>query len=104
MPHRKNDSWDTTIPNKLFDYMAAGIPVVSSNAAPCARILRETGAGSIFASGDAQGMAASIEEVSQPGVGAEMGAAGRQAIRTRYNWEYDTVTLLNAVSATKKAR
>lgn len=104
MPHRKNDSWDTTIPNKLFDYMAAGIPVVSSDAAPCARILRETGAGRIFASGDAQAMAAAIEEVSRPGVGAEMGGAGRRAIRTRYNWEYDTMTLLNAVSTMKKAR
>ncbi len=100
MPHRKNDSWDTTIPNKLFDYMAAGLPVVSSNAAPCARILRETNAGRIFLSGDAESMAAAIEESAVPELGKLLGEAGRNAIRTRYNWEYDTGILLAAVAAT----
>jgi glycosyltransferase involved in cell wall biosynthesis len=103
MPHRKNDSWDTTIPNKLFDYMAAGIPVVSSDAAPCARILRETGAGCVFPSGDFLGIAAAIVEASAPGLGTRLGAAGRQAVRARYNWEYDTAVLLEAVSGTQKS-
>ena len=102
MPHRKNDSWDTTIPNKLFDYMAAGVPIVSSDAAPCARILRETSAGRVFRSGDALAIAAAIEEVAQPGIRSELGAAGRRAIQARYNWEYDTAILLAAVSGTKK--
>lgn len=101
MPHRKNDSWDTTIPNKLFDYMAAGLPVVSSDAAPCARILSETNAGRTFASGDASGIARAIEEVTQPGMGAELGAAGRHAVENRYNWEHDTAILLDAVSQTR---
>ncbi len=101
MPHRKNDSWDTTIPNKLFDYMAAGLPVISSNAAPCARILHETNAGRIFLSSDAEDMAAAIQEVSVPEIGEILGDAGRNAIRTRYNWEYDTRILLEAVAATK---
>jgi glycosyltransferase involved in cell wall biosynthesis len=97
MPHRKNDSWDTTIPNKLFDYMAAGLPVVSSNAAPCARILDETGAGRVFQSGDAMAMAEAIEAAAAPGVGSELGAAGRRAIRARYNWEHDAAILLAAI-------
>ncbi len=101
MPHRKNESWDTTIPNKLFDYMAAGLPVVSSDAAPCARILRETGAGRVFRSGDALGIAAAIEEASEPGLGRQLGDAGRESIRARYNWEYDTEILLRAVAETK---
>jgi glycosyltransferase involved in cell wall biosynthesis len=103
IPHRKNDSWDTTIPNKLFDYMAAGVPVVSSDAAPCARIVLETGAGRVFKSGDAQGMAAAILEVSLPGRGATFGSAGRQAVTEKYNWEYDTKILLRAVDETAKA-
>ena len=97
MPHRKNESWDTTIPNKLFDYMAAGLPVVSSNAAPCERILRETKAGWVFQSGDSHGIARAIEGVSQPDVGAAMGASGRQAIQDRFNWEHDTSVLLAVV-------
>jgi glycosyltransferase involved in cell wall biosynthesis len=104
MPHRKNDSWDTTIPNKLFDYMAAGLPVVSSNAAPCERILSETGAGRVFQSGDAHGIAAAIREAGEPDVAAQLGASGRQAIRDRYNWEYDTSVLLEAVDHVLSSR
>jgi glycosyltransferase involved in cell wall biosynthesis len=104
MPHRKNDSWDTTIPNKLFDYMAAGLPVVSSDAAPCARILRETGAGCVFASGNAQSMATAMERAMEPAARIELGAAGRAAVAARYNWEYDTAILLDAVTRTTNAR
>jgi len=102
IPHRKNDSWDTTIPNKLFDYMAAGLPVVSSDAAPCARIVRETGSGRIFRSGDAIELAAAIEDVARPDIAAILGTAGRTAVRNRYNWEYDTAVLLGAVDSIKK--
>jgi glycosyltransferase involved in cell wall biosynthesis len=102
MPHRKNESWDTTIPNKLFDYMAAGLPVVSSNAAPCERILRETSAGETFVSGDSAGIARAIEAVADPTVGAEMGAAGRRAVKERYNWEHDTDVLLGVFDRIKK--
>ncbi len=100
MPHRKNDSWDTTIPNKLFDYMAAGLPVVSSNAAPCARILAETGAGCIFRSGDASDMADAIERATAAGARETFGGAGRIAVRQRYNWDHDTTVLLGTLDRT----
>ncbi|HEV2643964.1 MAG TPA: glycosyltransferase, partial [Candidatus Elarobacter sp.] len=45
IPHHATECWNTTIPNKLFDYMSLGLPVVSSDALPCARVLAETGAG-----------------------------------------------------------
>jgi glycosyltransferase involved in cell wall biosynthesis len=97
MPHRKCEAWDTTIPNKLFDYMAAALPVLSSDAAPCARILAETGAGTVFRSNDSEDLAAKIVSLFDPNVRSTQGAAGRQAILGRYNWEYDTRTLLNLV-------
>jgi glycosyltransferase involved in cell wall biosynthesis len=102
IPHRKNDSWDTTIPNKLFDYMAAGLPVVSSDAAPCARIVRETGSGRIFSSGNPIELAAAIEEVAPADTAAALGSAGRKAVRARYNWEHDAGILLDAVAGIKK--
>ena len=48
VPHWKNESWDTTIPNKLFDYMAAGLAVVTSDATPAARVVSSTGCGLVF--------------------------------------------------------
>jgi len=37
--------WDATIPNKLFEYMAAGIPVIVLNAAECGKFVEKHGIG-----------------------------------------------------------
>jgi glycosyltransferase involved in cell wall biosynthesis len=37
--------WEVAMPNKLFDYMAAGVPAVSMNAAYCSKFLDETKTG-----------------------------------------------------------
>jgi glycosyltransferase involved in cell wall biosynthesis len=102
IPHHATESWNTTIPNKLFDYMAAGLPVVSSNTKPCTRIVLETGCGELFQSGDAASMAQAIVLATSPEVSAQMAAAGRRAILDRYNWENDKAALAEAVARVKK--
>jgi glycosyltransferase involved in cell wall biosynthesis len=99
IPHRKCELWDATIPNKLFDYMAAGLPVVSSNAAPCARIVREAGVGEIFESENADSLAAAIVALSDPVSRRRAGDAGTRATRDRYNWEHDTAVLLDVIAS-----
>jgi glycosyltransferase involved in cell wall biosynthesis len=99
VPHHADEAWNTTIPNKLFDYMAAGLPVVSSDAAPAARILAETGAGLVFRSGDADSLAQAVRRMMNPAARLRMGRAGREAVRARYNWEADSAVLLRAVEA-----
>lgn len=93
IPHHATESWNTTIPNKLFDYMSLGIPVVSSDARPCRDVLAETGAGRTFRSGDAAGLAAAILEYRSPEARAAAGLAGVAAVRARYNWEADSFSL-----------
>ncbi len=97
IPHHATESWNTTIPNKLFDYMAAGLAVVSSDAVPCKRVIEETLCGEIFKSGDAGSMAAAILRASAPASLQRMGSAGRQAVLSRYNWEHDTRVLLESI-------
>ncbi|MBL8986488.1 MAG: glycosyltransferase family 4 protein [Gemmatimonadetes bacterium] len=97
VPHHADESWDTTIPNKLFDYMAAGLAVVTSDAVPAARVVRETGAGTVFRSEDAADCARALAELASPAIRRAAGAAGRRAIRDRYNWELDTDRLLQAI-------
>jgi SAM-dependent methyltransferase len=41
----KTKEWDVAMPNKLFEYMATGVPVVAMNAADCARFVKDTGVG-----------------------------------------------------------
>jgi glycosyltransferase involved in cell wall biosynthesis len=94
VPHHANESWNTTIPNKLFDYMAAGLAVVSSDAVPPARILHRTGAGLVFRSGDAQSLADALLGLRDPAIRRRLGEAGRRAVLRTYNWEKDCKALL----------
>ena len=97
LPHHMNEAWNTTIPNKLFDYMAEALPVLSSSVAPFARIVRETHAGEVFEAGNARSLADAIRRLSDPACRAACGAAGRQAVLDRYHWERDTDVLLRGL-------
>jgi glycosyltransferase involved in cell wall biosynthesis len=97
VPHFAHESWNTTIPNKLFDYMAAGLAVISSDAAPCKRIVTETGCGRVYRSGDAADLARAIEELGTEAARSACGQAGRAAILARYNWEADCARLERAL-------
>lgn len=41
----KTREWDVAMPNKLFEYIATGVPVVAMNAANSARFVSDTGMG-----------------------------------------------------------
>ena len=60
VPHVHNDFINTTIPNKLFQYMVLRKPVLVSNAKPLARIVGQCGCGFIFKSGSREDAAAKI--------------------------------------------
>jgi glycosyltransferase involved in cell wall biosynthesis len=98
VPHRASTSWNTTIPNKLFDYMAAGLAVVSSDAVPAARVVRTTEAGLVFRSGDASDLAERLRQLCDVPRWEYHRRAGQEAIRSRYNWESDSRVLLDVVS------
>lgn len=98
VPHEARESWNTTIPNKLFDYMAAGLTVITSDAAPAARVVRSTGAGLVFRSGDVEDLAQQLYRSQDQEMRAKCGKAGRAAVATQYNWENDSRTLLEVVS------
>lgn len=99
VPHHAVESWNTTIPNKLFDYMAAGLVVVSSDAIPADRIVRSTGAGVVFKSRDSADLTVQLRSLFDESVRARMADAGMEAVRHRYNWEYDTAVLLRHLEA-----
>ncbi len=104
IPNYACEHYNTTIPNKLFDYMAVGLPVVTSDAIPFARITRETGAGEVFRSRDAADLARVLLRMKDPERRRQYGAAGREAVLQRYHWEHDARALLKAVDATAQER
>jgi len=105
VPTRRTAHADSTVPNKLFDYMAAALPVVTSDTVPCARIVRETDTGEVFRAGDAADLAAAIGRlVEDPARRYAMGEHGREAIRTRYNWEQDSAVLTRVIGRVTRQR
>jgi glycosyltransferase involved in cell wall biosynthesis len=97
IPHHSGDVWNYTIPNKLFDYMAAGLPVVCSDSPPAARVVREFGTGEVFKSHDAGDLAAAIRRLLPVEARRSAAAAGRRAIDQKYNWEADAERLSEVV-------
>lgn len=93
IPHFANESWNTTIPNKLFDYMAAGLCVITSDAKPAQRIVEEERAGHAFPSGDTEALAGVLARLVNEGNAAELGGNGRAAVRARHHWELDAARL-----------
>ena len=99
IPHLANESWNTTIPNKLFDYMAAGVAVLTSEARPAQRVVEDTRCGLSFQGGDPESAAGAIERLWREGGTGEMGRRGRAAIRDEFNWERDGERLLQAMES-----
>ncbi len=91
---------DTTLANKLFDYMALGLPVLASDARPMRRVLAETHAGVTFRAGDAADFArAAASMLDEPAARRAMGERGRKAAAETYNWSRDAERLLAAVES-----
>ncbi|MGD1848894.1 MAG: glycosyltransferase family 4 protein [Salibacteraceae bacterium] len=75
------------LPVKMFEYMAAGIPVVASNISYWEQILKEAEAGIVADPLDPASVREAMEVLLADVPKAEkMGKAGRIAIETTFNW------------------
>ncbi len=82
-----------SLPIKMFEYMAAGLPVVASRFAAWEPVL--AGAGLLVDPADPDAIARSIERLlAHPDEAQAMGAAGRAAIVAELHWEREANELL----------
>lgn len=84
------------IPTKLFEYMAFGLPVVTSDL-PSTRPFVEQGINGLLvdAADPSAHAAALLQLLRNPDDAAAMGRAGRQLVETRYNWDAMAPKLLS---------
>jgi glycosyltransferase involved in cell wall biosynthesis len=74
-------------PNKLFEYMSAGIPVVASDFPSWREIVAATGSGLCVDPRDPAAIAAAIDRLAaDPEFAASCGRNGAQAVAREYNW------------------
>lgn len=83
------------MPNKLFEYMSAGIPVIASNFPLWRRIIADAGCGLLVDPLDPQSIANSIVHLLEnPEEAEKMGKRGRKAVEEMYNWSHEEEKLL----------
>ena len=98
-------SYRYSLPNKLFQYMQAGLPVVASDFAQVRKVVDEAGAGITVDPRDVGALAAAIRTYTEdPERRAADGERGREAVRTRFNWSTAEATLLEIYRRLKPAR
>jgi glycosyltransferase involved in cell wall biosynthesis len=76
----------TTYPNKMFDYMAAGKPVVLALDGVARRLVEEADAGVCVPPGDPPALAAALRELAgDPALARKLGQRGRVYVETHYD-------------------
>lgn len=94
-PLHRNKHHDTTLANKIFQYMAGKRPLVVSDCPSQEQIVRDARCGLVFKAGDAEDMASCLLELyKNPSRGREMGESGWQAVQTKYNWKKTSEALI----------
>jgi glycosyltransferase involved in cell wall biosynthesis len=82
-------------PNKMFEYMSAGIPVIASDFPLWRNIIGGNDCGLLVDPMNPQAIAEAIDYlVLNPQEVQRMGANGRRAVDARYNWEVEEKKLL----------
>jgi glycosyltransferase involved in cell wall biosynthesis len=82
------EAYKTTYPNKVFDYMAAGLPVVCAIDGAIRKVVEDGKAGIYVQPGQPQALAEAIEALAKDPVKAtEMGQAGRRWVSTHFERE-----------------
>lgn len=81
-------------PNKMFEYMSAGIPIVTSNFKLWELIVLGNQCGLCVNPLDPEAIGMAIQYlVDNPSIAEKMGKNGRYAIEQKYNWKIEEVKL-----------
>jgi len=77
-------------PNKMFEYMAAGLPVIASDFPLWRKIIDGSGCGLLVDPMNPEAIAEAMSWVLEhPIEAAEMGRRGKEVVRSKYNWDIE---------------
>lgn len=97
LPYANNTS---CLPNKLFDYMLVGLPVIASDFPLYREVVEPFRCGRIVAPDRPESIARAMTYfIENPEEARQMGENGRRAVHEKYNWEQESAKLLRIYDA-----
>jgi len=94
------ERYRTNYPVKLFEYMAAGLPVIASKEGEPSAFVKEADGGILVdPENDNEIASAMIKLITEPDLALEMGQRGRKLILEKYNWEIESQKLIGLYNA-----
>jgi len=93
LPYPNNMS---CLPNKLFEYMACGLPVVASDFPLYRQVIEDAGCGKLVDPKNPMEIASAVDELlNSPEEWKAMSRNGRSSFQSKYNWHYEELKLLD---------
>jgi glycosyltransferase involved in cell wall biosynthesis len=77
-----------SLPNKLFEYVAAGMPLIATDLPVMGPLVRDEGIGEVVPPGDVKAIAAALRRLADPARNAEVRKRVR-AFGKHTNWEQE---------------
>jgi len=95
IPHMDCKLCQTTVPHKLFIYMAMGKPVLVSDVKPLKRLVENKQFGAVFKAGSEKDFANEVIKMTDDNLLTSMGMKARELVETKYNWSLDEERLVD---------
>jgi glycosyltransferase involved in cell wall biosynthesis len=91
-------------PLKIFEYMAAGLPVVASGLGQVAEVIQTEVNGLLVPPGNAEALAAALRRlVSEPQLGPRLGVKARETVVSNHTWDLAARRVLEIAGLASKA-
>jgi glycosyltransferase involved in cell wall biosynthesis len=95
---------ELSLPNKIFDYILAGIPVISTSTGAIKRLFNEWPMGPMYEPGDENGLKAALDDLARNRARYVAAIAGRPDLLIKHAWEAQAVKLLRIYDRLPLAR
>jgi len=90
-------------PLKIFEYMASGLPVIAPRIERLTRIVRDGQEGMLYDPAQPGSLASALEQLSNPALRAQLGAAARARVSEHFSWRSHCQALERAMRAARDA-
>ncbi len=93
-PFHRNIHHDTTYANKLFQYMAFGLPAIVSDCPAQANVINESESGLVFKAEDTEDFIAKIKKMDDTAFYEKLSKNALESVKSKYNFDVSKMKLL----------